>query len=271
MREFMPYYYLGGLITPIDLDKRAEISWREFYEALQQNLSLQDLEQMHVVLRYFDLENLRLYLQGQPVRGHGRLLERDFAALFIDEPLEPWWENFLEKQGHKDKSATLVNELQYSYFQSVTQGSTASARVLSKLWKSHWMSAYVRLGIKNQEAELALEPGAKDDKTKLWMQEFQQGLGSYELEELKRIWQPSGLSLEEIAKNYIRWQIDFFSEEMERPFELEALLSYLIQLAWIERWQEKNPSLAFDLQASSTKALSRVSAEMAIQATEKKG
>lgn len=267
----MPYYYLGGLISPLDLEKRPDISWREFQEALELHLSPQDKNQMYRVLRYFDLENLRLYLRKAPLNRHGRLDENEFQSLFIEaENLEPWWETFLEKRAYKDTSGKSVSELEYAYFAHETTGNSAASLVLAKLWKSHWMAAYVRLDMKLRTLKLSQEPGYSDERAQQWIAEFDQGMDSLFLESLKAIWSSSA-TLEEVAKNYIKWQITFLNEGIDSPFELEALLTYLIQLAWVERYQEKNSPRAFNPKISAQKALGQLEGEMKKQAILKKG
>jgi hypothetical protein len=256
----MSYYFLGALISPLDMDKRPEISWNEFHDLLKRNLSDFDLKEMCAVLRFFDLENLRLYLRGAPLMDHGNLSVVDFDSLFIEpELLEPWWQFFLEKQGHKEKSIQLVSQLQHDFFADAVESKGAAARVLTKLWKSQWMAAYVRLEMKVREGVFSEEPGINHELIQQWIQEFQQGLGSAELETLKAIWKPSGLGLDEIAKNYVQWQIHFFEpEQQSKPFELEALLGYLIQLAWLERWQQRHLTRAWDPRYHASEALKAI-------------
>lgn len=255
----MAYYFLGALISPIDMDKTPEISWNEFHDLLERNLTCADLKEMRTVLRFFDLENLRLYLRGSSLMSHGNLAAADFDSLFIEpELLEPWWQSFLEKQGHKEKDSRLVNDLQQAFFAEATQENGVAARVLSKLWKSQWMAAYVRLEMKTREESLKGEPGVDHDLVQEWLQEFEQGLASSELEALKAVWQPSGMSLGDIAKNYVQWQIQFFDEQQTKSFELEALLGYLIQLAWVERWQQRHSTKAWDPRYHASEALKAI-------------
>lgn len=258
----MTYYFLGSLVSPLNMDKRPEISWNEFHDLLTRNLSPRDLQEMQTVLRFFDLENLRLYLRGASLMNHGNLASSDFDSLFLEpELLEPWWESFIAKEGQKKKDSGLVNELQHDFFAAISQLNSPSARVLSKLWKSQWMAAYVRFETKISQGAFNNEPGIEHERVQQWLQEFAQGLGGHELDLLKNIWQPSGQTLDEIAKSYVRWQIDFFeTEHLEHPFEVETLLGYLIQLAWLERWQQKSSPQTWDPNHNAQEALKLVAA-----------
>lgn len=251
----MSYHFLGALITPVRLDGGPSVTWVEYKQFLETNLSKKDLGQMERVLHYFDLENLHLFRSGRPLTNFGNWGAADFEQLTLSNvATQPWLEMALTREA--SLSNKQQQEIQAKFFEYEIAIVGVAATVLTRLWKTLWVSAFFRARILAQESTLRHEPGADHPIIESLIEQLQSDQMEVEFEKFKFIFETQNYDVQVLSQSALEWQMEYLQQDLDiTPFSLERLLVHLIQLAWVERWWQRHAPANWDPRATTLAAL----------------
>jgi hypothetical protein len=93
------YYYLVSSLPPLELGKRPDITFEELIARLEVNARAKDLEQVKVLRRLYDIENIRYLLMEEPLDPRGNLDEKELdQALLVRDAFADYifdfWDSF---------------------------------------------------------------------------------------------------------------------------------------------------------------------------------
>lgn len=67
------YYFIGTLLPKLQLDVPPELDLKELMTLLKENLSEKDYQKALVLVRYFDIENIRSFWKQEPMNTKGSM------------------------------------------------------------------------------------------------------------------------------------------------------------------------------------------------------
>ena len=92
------YYFVVPSLPPLSARERPEITFEEFIQRLELNLSKEDLEKTRVLRRFVDIFNIRALLMEEPVDIRGNLSEKELdEALLVHASLPEYIFEFLDQ------------------------------------------------------------------------------------------------------------------------------------------------------------------------------
>lgn len=90
------YYFVSAFCPPLVLGTKPELSFKEFYDLLQVNLSHEDLNAFDHLLRPIDLYNIKAFWSGLPLDDRGLIQARELEeALLVRDMLPKYLVDFL--------------------------------------------------------------------------------------------------------------------------------------------------------------------------------
>jgi hypothetical protein len=92
------YYFAVTSLPPLQFKVAPEISFKEFYDLMEMNLSPNDLEVFHRLLEPLDLYNIKALWLGVPIETQGTMSAKELEEeLLVRDTLPPYLINFLEE------------------------------------------------------------------------------------------------------------------------------------------------------------------------------
>lgn len=115
------YYFLAPSLPPLKLGEIPEITFVEFLNRLETNLTEKDFHQSQVLRRYIDLENVHAFLMQQPLDSRGNLSVQELdEALLHQVDLPTYVFDFLSEHETAESRARAFPELLISFFREET-------------------------------------------------------------------------------------------------------------------------------------------------------
>lgn len=255
----MAYYFLASMITKLHLESRLTITFTDFKNLLEQNLSSRDKNEMTEVLRVFDMENLRLFLRKLSITSYGNWSQADLEQLLVfPSGVEYWLEEALDQV--KSSPHADIDDFHVQFFENKTGSKSPSSRVLERIWIMQWVSGYFRAKIMGRLSSFYKEPGSSHPRIEALLADLESSNLDAEYQKFKSIFDHDAKDIEILSRHALEWQLQFLEEEFEADtFSLERILAHLVQLAYIERWQNRHAPDEWDPRLSAMKALKMTS------------
>lgn len=259
-RAFMKnYYFLGVLAPPLSLESEPEIPFTQMMGYLRMNLSGKDLKKAYVIQEYIDLYNLRSFWLKKPLDPRGSMDENEIQeAIATKTGLGDYILDFLQEYDSPSEYVKAFPSLLSTFFKE------------KALVESSFLSAYftfereLRLILagfraKMLKADLLKELEFEDPKDPIVsMMLVQKDAATFEppadYESLKIIFE----KYKENPLNLLKAITEYRFEKIEEmkgsaPFTVDALLAYLIQLYFVEKWHEAKNEQGFEIIESIVK------------------
>lgn len=100
------YYFVASYLPEIKIGQPLDITWEEFNHLINDNLKPKDLAKTKIIKSYFDLENIRAALMGEPFEPFGNYNEVELKEVQVSGMgLPNYLYQFLEK--YRDKVSLL--------------------------------------------------------------------------------------------------------------------------------------------------------------------
>lgn len=260
------YYFVGNSLPPLKLGVKPEISFRELYDLLVMNLTPRDLQKVHELLWTIDLANIRALWRGDPLDEKGLYTPKELEeALLVREGFPDYMNDFL------DTYESTADRLRYFPSLYASMYRDMEARETGFLLDYFRLEREIRLVLTGLRAkylgrdlarELQFEDAGDDPfvMSILVQKDAPDYTPPQEYAELKQLF----LSRMEEVKEGKRMlpgdpkdlhkallEFRFNRLEVDEPFSIDRILSYVAQLLIIESWEaldyDKGNTLIEDL------------------------
>lgn len=92
------YYFLASLLPSLRIGNKTDLAYPELQELLATNLKPSDMQQVDVIRRYYDIENVRSYWLKEPFNVYGNVEERFMEeAILTGDGLPPYVYDFMDR------------------------------------------------------------------------------------------------------------------------------------------------------------------------------
>ncbi|MBX9922674.1 MAG: DUF2764 domain-containing protein [Rhabdochlamydiaceae bacterium] len=240
------YYYLAASLPPLEFPLATEASFASLQNALELNLSKEDLEKVKKLRLFVDLTNIRLFLQEEEIDPRGNLKEKELEEALLSETMLPEYVfDFLKE--HETLSEKLKNfsSLLAQFFREEIPKQTGFLREFFE-FERQWRLVVLAMRAKKMRRDFAQELQFEDLHDPFVMQILaQKDTDTYEppleYQELSDLFQACGPDPWQQNKSLASYRFMKIQEIMSTlPFSMEWILAYLAQLMIIEQWNELN-------------------------------
>jgi hypothetical protein len=238
------YYFLVSALPPLKMGTKAEISYEEMEDLVDQNVHPRDRQKVSDFKQYIDLKNLRLLWMDLTIDLRGNLNRKELeAALLIHEFFPSFVFDFIE--AYDDRSYRLNHFLlllsKFLQYQSHIQ--KGFLRSYFQFEREH-RAVLTALRARDTQRDLS-EELQYEDANDFFIRPIlaEKETTSYEppqeYQELKTLY----LTMKENPKNLF-FSISEFSfrrvGEMKQtdPFSIDTVLIYMAQLLLVEDWEQ---------------------------------
>lgn len=246
------YYFVASLLPPLRIGNPSDISFSDFMFACEVNLHKDDLHKVHVLRRYYDLQNLRILLGKSQVEEdidreldyRGNLDENSLEeAIMAQAGFPQYVYDFLDKyEEQKDRLAyfpALIAEY-YSYEAAKAGGFLQSYLTFEREWRLVLAGFRAKKMGRDLSAELQFE-NTDDDLVRQMLAQrdaetFEPPDRFRDLKELFVEYADDPLALHQALCEYRFAKI----EEMlgTDMFSIDRILGYMAQLIMVLKWLE---------------------------------
>ncbi len=238
------YYFVTSALPSLQLGMQPEISYQEFSFLLDVNLTEKDLRQVRVLRRRADVENVKNYLQGEPLdpRGNWSRMELEEALAGV-ENLPPYFYDFLHQYDTPElrlKNYPSLLSGYYRYEAAHAKGFLKELLQFDRRWRLVFTAMRAKALGRDLSKELQFEDADEDFVAQLLVQKdapsFEppdgyEALKSY-YEEFRN--DPLGL-----LKALQAWRFNKIEEMLgTQQFSIDRILGYMEQLVSLEQWSE---------------------------------
>ncbi len=238
------YYYLSIVLPKLVLDEKPEISFHEFDQLLQENLTPSDFDKMRRMRWFYDLRNVRAYWKKEPLDYWGTLNENQLEdALLTREgnELPGYLYDYLNEYDSPEERQRHFSKVISTYFAEEASQNTGFLRDYRAFERNIRliMTAYRarRLG-RDLEVEFEYEDPEDDIVAQLLehkdSKEFELPEGFEDFKPVLQLYDSSPLKLQKAVMEYVfnwiedRLQFDYFS--------INHILGYMARFILIERF-----------------------------------
>lgn len=240
------YFYLSASLPPINLDGKPEITFLELVDRLEMNLTSDDLREFESFRRYFDIQNIRAKLLGQPIDLRGKLTDMDLDELFLlNIGMPDYVLDFLMRYANTEQRLAHFSSLLSAYYlMEKARPSGFFAKFLSMERGIRLVLLALRCRDLNKSVddqllfEDPLDPLVHDILMQKNAPDYQPPAEFKELKELYIKYRKEPLQLRKALALY---RYEWVNETVQEPlFSFDWIMGYLIQLWVIEEWQMLN-------------------------------
>ena len=237
--------FLEILLPHLCLESTPEMSLDEVLDFFALNLSSSQMHQVQQLSDYYDAENLRSYLLGQPMTARGnvprhRLQEKVLAG----DCAIPGTEAFFDTYPDLDSKKKHAHELLFSFLKERSKAPTSFAQ---RYYLFEYQLRHIFAFLRAESLERTYEVASEDlsfslTDTNTWPSEFLN---------LTKIWQGMNRGPLEFEKSIAKWKFDYYETlgAHNDPFSFETILIYFLKLRLLEsRKNMKNPQLTHTLE-----------------------
>jgi hypothetical protein len=237
--------FLEILLPQLNLDTPPEMSLDEVLDFFLLNLSSSEMQQVQRLSDYYDVENLRSYLLGQPMTARGNLPRHRLQEKTLgDEWAIPGTESFFNAYPNIDAKRKHAHELMLFFLKERAKEPSSFVQKCY-LFEYRLRHIFAFLRAENLGRTYEIDPdelsfSLNDPNT--WPPEFQS---------LPKIWQGIHRGPLEFEQSIAKWKIDYYDAlgSHNDPFSFENILIYFLKLRLLEsRKNMKNPQLPHTLE-----------------------
>ncbi|PJD93487.1 MAG: hypothetical protein CK425_12565 [Parachlamydia sp.] len=235
--------FIGSALPDLKIGYPPEMSFHEFDTLLQENLKPKDLQNLTVLRRYYDLENIRAFFKEEPLDHLGAFDENELEdALVTGEGFPDYVFEFLEAHEKIEDRIAHFPEIIATFYREEARGTAGFIQKYLK-FEREWRLIFAAFRAKKLQRDLlqilqyedpsddlvALLLAQKDSNTIEVPEEY---------EELKHIFLENYANPYDLYKALAEyrfkkveslWGVDVFSTD--------RIYAYFIQLALVEKWQ----------------------------------
>lgn len=248
------YYFLGSLLPPLELGKKPDLSFDSFLEHAKDNLTDQDMNQLAVVRRYIDIQNLRAFWQEKPLDKHGNFYsEKQFEeALFTEEGFPSYVFEFLETYDTLEKRLELFPMLVASFFQEEIQRAKSYLKeylIFERELRLVLVGFRAKIVNRDVSYELRHENPADPVVAQIIAQKdsevYEPPIG---YEDLKEIFQNLSSSPLELHRAISQYRLDRYDSLMDYDvFDIDHILCYMVKLIVVENWLQLSQDAGLEI------------------------
>ena len=238
------YYFLTTILPDVVLDEQPRLSFEELIPLYLTNMTASDFEQFQLLRRWIDIQNLRLFWEGLEVDPRGNWLRMALDRLLLtDEALPAVLIDYLLQYESDAQRLEHYPELLSAYLRQEVEERSG---FLQDYFAFERRLSIILTGLRAKRVgrDLAKELATEDptEPTTAWMLSFRDA-ASIEpppgFEELGVILERYADSPMLLRRDLTRYQLNWVVERVQdRPFTLEFLLGYAVQLLLVERYHE---------------------------------
>lgn len=241
------YYFLASLLpSSLALGNHPDIAFWEFNQLCAQNLTEADLEQVQVIRRYVDINNLRPFWQGKELDPHGNYSDKELEAnLLLEAGFPEYVFEFLREYEHpKDRLENFAKLLSRFYNEEINSASHFLKNFLEfeRTWRFTLMAMRAKAFNRDLSWELQYEDPHDEHADYVLSQKDSSEFTPPEgYEELKTIYQECQSEPLKLHWEIESWRIKKIETLVEGgTFSIDNILSYLAQLIIVENWLKLN-------------------------------
>ncbi len=238
------YYFVAASLPTLVLGQKPEITFDELMKRLEINLSKKDLEQVSVMRRLIDIQNMRSLLLEEPIDPRGNLDEKELdEALLIQNILPGYVFDFLDQfETLPDRLRNFFGLFSKFFLEETPKQSGFLKKYL--IFEHQWRLVMAALRAKDLNRDVTHELQFEDFSDTLVAQILaQRDAASYEpppeWQELKELILSCGPDPWQRYKAFATWRFKKIDEMVERPlFSIDWILGYIARLIICENWVE---------------------------------
>jgi len=242
----MKYFFLASALPPLSLDERPEIDFQSFVELAKDNLTPFDYRLIQVIRRFYDIENLRLLWKEMAIEKYGNLdLQELKEALLTEVGLPDYILDFLKAYETTEKRLRYFSALMGAFFREEEKRAVG----FLKKWlefERRWRLVVTVLRAKRLKRDLVQE-FQFEDQSDDFVAELLAGKDALEVQipeefhELKVLWETEREESVALHRAFILYRFQKAQEFVHGDsFSIDVILSYLVNLILIEKWQALN-------------------------------
>jgi len=239
-------YFLAASLPPLELKEKPGITFEEFKNRLELNLSPKDLELASVLRRLVDLYNIRSLFLEEAIDPRGNFDEKELDEALLTRDLLPEYVfDFL------DRYETVADKVKYFFglltlfFQEEMAKHTGFVRWYLR-FEREWRLVLMALRSKRSKRDLIAQLQFEDFSDSLVADILaQKDREDYtpppEYAELKEFFVETGNDPWQQNLSLVEYRFRSIEEGVKAPlFSVEWVLSYLARLMLLEDWHELN-------------------------------
>jgi len=237
------YVFISSNLPDVRIGFPPEMNFHEFDTLLQENLKPKDLQNLNVLRRYYDLENIRAFLKDEPLDHLGAFDENELEdALVTRAGFPDYVFEFLDAHERIEDRIAHFPELIANFYKREALDTSGFIQKYLK-FEREWRLVFAAFRAKKMQRDLLQIFQYEDPSDDLVAQLLAQKDSNIievpeEYEELKQIFMENyenPLALYKALAEYrfqkveSLWGVDVFS--------IDRIYAYFIQLALVEKWQ----------------------------------
>jgi len=235
------YYFVSAFCPPLVLGTKPELSFKEFYDLLQVNLTSQDLKAFDHLLRPIDLYNIKALWSGLPLDERGMIQARELEeALLVRDTLPKYLVDFLLSYESLEERLRYFSKLYVGMYEEEEK-------------KKGFLGAYFRmereirlvltaLRAKKYHLDLVKQFQFEDPEDPLVAEILAQKDGAevfppLEYEALKTLFMENGDDPKKLSFALLKFRLERIEEMgMGYHFSLDEVMAYGARLLIVESW-----------------------------------
>ncbi len=113
------YYFLSSLLPPLILGEKPELPFHEFVVHCKENLDDDDMEQLRVIRRYMDIQNLRAFWRKRQLDSHGNYNAKELEEILtVEDQFPDYVFDFLHEYDTEEERLKHFSKLVSLFFQN---------------------------------------------------------------------------------------------------------------------------------------------------------
>lgn len=231
------YYFAVTSLPPLQFKVAPEISFKEFYDLMEMNLTPSDLEVFHKLLEPLDLYNIKALWLGAPIDDRGTMSAKELEEeLLVRDALPPYLIDFLEEYETSEDRLRFFSALYSGMYAQEFKGFLG------------WYFSFERdvrlvltaLRAKRIGRDLARELQFEDPKdAKVAQILAQKDAGDYvppsEYEDLKVLFVENSADPRKLSEMLLKYRFEKVRDwEVQEHFSLDLLIAYAARLLMLE-------------------------------------
>lgn len=238
------YYFLASALPPLRLGLAPDITFDEFCDLLNDNLTQHDLEKTRAVRRWYDIQNIRAYWKEEELDPVGNFDKAHLAeALLAREGFPDYVYDFLDTYENLEDRLHHFPLLVISYFSHEIQKATGLLHDYLQ-FEREWRLVFLgfrakRLG-RNLTKELQYEdPDDPLIASLLSQKDAKEYVPPEGYEELGTLFEEKGDSPADLYQGLCEYRFRKVTEMMGIDlFSINNIIGYMVQLITLEKMQE---------------------------------
>ncbi len=254
------HYFLTTLLPSLRIGQMPELGSVELEFYLQQNLSREELKTVQVLRRLIDLDNIRLFLQNEPLSPGGNYTEKELEEHLLHHEELPFYVlNYFEQYTNRKDRLKHFARLYHHFFQAETcnhKGFAHSYLSFERQWRLVFTAMRAEaLGRDFKKEFIDEDP---DDE---FIQQIMQQQTSFDppepYKELKVFFTKYKDTPFDLYQALAEWRFRAIEAMVGwHTFYIDRVLAYIVQLNICEKWLELDQQQGLHIIETTVKGVS---------------